>query len=272
MGITGRLANKVVIVTGAGIRGEIAGTGQATSILMAREGAKILLADINFKRVQLTHLEIKKEGGESSIFIGDVTKEKDCKSMIEKCVQLYGRIDILFNNVGGFGRGSVVEIEEKDWYKSTDLNLKSVIMSCKHAIPYMSKSGGGSIINISSIDGIRAGGSLNVPYSVSKAGVAHLTRIMAVHHGRENIRVNCIAPGHIWGSFPNAKEKISEELRELRRKVGPLGTEGTAWDIAWAVVFLASDESKWISGIVMPIDAGVHAASPLSVWENMNEE
>ena len=165
----------------------------------------------------------------------------------------------MLNNVGGSGRGSVVEIEEKDWYKSTDLNLKSVIMSSKHAIPYISKTGGGSIINISSIDGIRAGGWLNVPYSVSKAGVAHLTRIMAVHHGRENIRVNCIAPGHIWGSFPNAKEKISKELRELRRKVGPLGTEGTAWDIAWAVVFLASDESSFITGTAIPVDGGYTA-------------
>ena len=192
--------------------------------------------------------------------------------MIEKCVQLYGRIDILFNNVGGFGRGSVIEIEEKDWYKSTDLNLKSVIMSCKHAIPHISKSGGGSIINVSSIDGIRAGSHRNVSYSVSKAGVTHLTRIMAVHHGRENIRVNCIAPGHIYGSFPNSEKKMSEEQRELRRKVGPLGTEGTAWDIAWAAVFLASDESRWITGIVMPVDAGVLATTPLSVWDNLNEK
>ena len=270
--MTGRLKNKIAIVTGSGTRGKIPGTGQASSILMAKEGAKVLLVDKDLERVEATQKTIEKEGGESSIFVADVSKEKDCKAMIEKCVKSFGKIDILLNNVGGYGSGSVVEIEEKDWYKSTDLNLKSVIMSSKYAIPYMSKSGGGSIINISSIDGIRAGAWLNVPYSVSKAGVAHLTRIMAVHHGRENIRVNCIAPGHIWGSFPNAREKISEELRELRRKVGPLGTEGTAWDIAWAVVFLASEESKWISGIVMPVDAGVHAASPLSVWENLNEK
>tara|TARA_A100001037_G_scaffold206149_1_gene184378 strand:- start:12595 stop:13404 length:810 start_codon:yes stop_codon:yes gene_type:complete len=269
--VTDRLKNKVALITGAGTRGEIVGIGQASSILMAREGAKILINDIDPERANSTLSQIKDEGGEGFIVVEDCTREDGCKSIIDKCLDQFGKIDILFNNVGSVGSGMVTEIEEESWQKSIDSNLKSAVMMSKHAVPIMSESGGGSIINISSIDAIRAGGSKNVPYSVAKAGISHLTRIMAVHHGRQKIRVNCLAPGHVHGSFPNSIKKIPEEIRELRRKAGPLGTEGDAWDVAWAVVFLASEESRWISGAVIPVDAGLHAASPLSVWDNLNE-
>ncbi len=270
--MTLRLKNKVAIITGAGSRGEITGIGQAAAILMAKEGAKILLNDIDMPRASETLNQIQKEGGEASIFIGDASKENDCKAMIKECQNSYGTIDILFNNVGSIGRGMVTEVEEEAWQKAIDINLKSAVLMSKHTVPVMSKNGGGSIINLSSIDAMRAGGSLNVPYSVAKAGVSHLTKLMSVHHGRQNIRVNCLAPGHVYGAFPNSSELMTEERRELRRKAGPLGTEGTAWDVAWAVIFLASDESKWISGTLIPIDAGLHAASPLSVWDNLNEQ
>jgi len=266
-----RLKNKVALITGAGTRGEIVGIGQASSILMAREGAKILINDINSGRANSTLERIEKEGGEGLVIIEDCTKESGCKSIVKECSNHFGKIDILVNNVGGIGKGMVTEIDEESWQKSINYNLMSTVMMSKHALPIMSESGGGSIINISSIDAIRAGAVHNVSYSVAKAGVSHLTRVMAVHHGREKIRVNCLAPGHVYGSFPNSIKKMPEDVRELRRKVGPLGTEGTAWDVGWAAVFLGSEESKWISGTVIPVDAGVHAASPLSVWDNLNE-
>ena len=260
-----RLENKVAIVTGAGTRGEIAGTGQAASILMAREGAKVLLSDIDIDRAEETLNTIEKEGGTAKIFIGDVTSEKDCEAMVNESVKQFDKLDILFNNVGGPGGGMVTEIEEEDWHRSIDLNMKSAVMGSKYAIPTMEKSGGGSIINVSSIDGTQAGSTRNVPYSISKAAISHLSRIMAVHHGRQNIRVNCVAPGHVYGAFPNRFKKMEDDWRELRKKAGPLGTEGTAWDVGWAVVYLASDEAKWVTGVVLPVDAGVQAASPLSM-------
>ena len=271
MTLGNRLEDKVAIVTGAGTRGEIAGTGQATSILMAREGAKILLCDIDIDRAEETLNVIEKEDGIGKIFIGDVTSEKDCEAMINESIKQFGKLDILFNNVGGPGGGMVTEIEEEDWHRSIDLNIKSAVMGSKYAIPAMEKSGGGSIINVSSIDGTQAGSTRNVPYSISKAAISHLSRIMAVHHGRQNIRVNCVAPGHVYGAFPNRFGIMEVDWRDLRKKAGPLGTEGTAWDVGWAVVYLASDEAKWVTGVVLPVDAGVQAASPLSMWDDLND-
>ncbi len=263
-----RLKDKIAIVSGAGTRGPMPGTGQATAILFARQGAKVLLADRDLDRVQATQATIEAEGGAASVFRADVTSEADCREMIETCVARYGGLHVLFNNVGGVGSGMVTEIEEDYLDLALAVNLKGSIFTSKHAIPAMIESGGGSIINVSSIDGERAGWSRNVPYAVAKAGVAQLTRVTAVHHGRENIRVNCIAPGHLHAPFV---ARISDEARELRRKAGPLGTEGDAWDVAWAAVFLASDESRWISGVVLPIDAGLLAATPLAVYDNLTE-
>ena len=261
-----RLKDKVAIVSGAGTRGPMPGTGQATAILYARHGAKVLLTDFDLVRAQETQATIAAEGGTASVFQADATSEVDCRGMIETCVERYGGLHVLFNNVGGIGSGMVTEIEEEYLDRAIAVNLKSAILTSKYAIPAMIDSGGGSIINVSSIDGLRAGWTANVPYAVAKAGLAQLTRVTAVHHGRDNIRVNCIAPGHLYAPFVS---KISEETRELRRKAGPLGTEGDAWDVAWAGLFLASDESRWISGVVLPIDAGLLAATPLAVYDNL---
>lgn len=261
-----RLQGKVAIVSGAGTRGPMPGTGQATAILYARQGAQVWLTDIDAARAEATRASIAAEGGAAAVFQADVTSEADCRAMIEACVAHYGRLDILFNNVGGYGSGKVTEIEEAQLDSALAVNLKSAVFCCKHAIPAMTESGGGSIINVSSIDGLRAGWMPNVPYAVAKAGLAQLTRVTAVHHGRDNIRANCIAPGHLHAPFV---ADISAEGRALRRKAGPLGTEGDAWDVAWAAVFLASDESRWISGLVLPIDAGLLAATPLSVYDNL---
>jgi NAD(P)-dependent dehydrogenase (short-subunit alcohol dehydrogenase family) len=261
-----RLQDKVALVVGAGSRGEPAGTGYATAKLFARQGASVVLVDNNRKRAAVTEREIVGEGGRATLFVADVTREDDCAAIVEFCRERYGGLDILFNNVATHGSGKVTDIEADDLDRVFTINLKSMLLACKHAIPLMKASGGGSIINISSIDGERAGMSQNVPYAVTKAGAAHLARVLAVHHGRDKIRVNCIAPGHIYAPFVS---DISDDKRTLRRKVAPLGTEGNAWDIAWAASFLASEEARWISGVVLPIDGGLLAATPLAVYDNL---
>ena len=268
-----RLKDKVAIVTGAGTREvedrELRGVGSATAVLFAREGAKVILADIDEGNAERTLSEIRAEGGEAAIVLADVSKTDQCRKIVEAAIEHYGKLDILFNNVGSYGAGMVTEIDEENWDRVMDVGLKSMAFLCKYAIPEMAASGGGSVINISSIDGMRAGNSRNVPYGITKGGIIALTRLAAVHHGRENVRVNSIAPGHLHTTFVR---HISEEIRERRRKIAPLGTEGNAWDIAWAAVFLGSDESRWISGVVLPVDAGLFAGSPLSMVDNLQEE
>ena len=262
----GRLEGKVALVVGAGKRGDLAGTGYASAMLFAKEGAKVVLADFDLGRAEATQRDIAAAGGESRIAQADVTQEDDIRAMIDACHREYGGLHILFNNVATAGLGMVTEIDEADLDNTLAINLKSALLTCKHAVPLMIDSGGGSIINIASIDGLRAGFKRNVPYAVTKAGLVQLSRVMAVHHGRDNIRVNAIAPGHIHGAFVRT---LAADTRDLRRRAGPLGTEGTAWDVAWAAVFLASDEARWISGLVLPIDAGLLAATPLSVLDDI---
>lgn len=262
----GRLTGKVAIVVGAGSRGKPAGTGYATAMLFAKEGARVLLVDKDGERAEATLRDIAEAGVDASMFQADVTSESDCEHMIDCCQQRYGGVHILFNNVATYGMGMVTEIDASDLDATFAINLKSMILACKYTIPLMTASGGGSIINVGSIDGMRAGFSRNVPYAVTKAGAAQLSRVMAVHHGRANIRVNCLAPGHIHGAFVR---HLDERTQSLRRKAGPLGSEGNAWDVAWAAVFLASEEARWISGVVLPIDAGLLAATPLAVLDDL---
>jgi NAD(P)-dependent dehydrogenase (short-subunit alcohol dehydrogenase family) len=255
-----RLAGKVAIVTGAGMRGEIAGTGQAISTLFAREGARVLLVDMDIHNAEKTLGAIQAEGGEAAVFQADVSKNADCRALVEAAITHYGALHILVNNVGITGAGSVVTVEEEVWDRTFEVNLKSMMLTSKYAIPKMIEAGGGSIINLSSVDGIRAGVWFNIPYAASKGGVITLTTHMAVQHSRDNIRVNCIAPGMIYSAM--VQDRMTPELREQRRQAAPLGVEGTAWDIAWAALFLASDEARWITGVTLPVDGGLLAATP----------
>ncbi len=267
-----RLEGKVAIVTGAGATGsgDFVGIGQAISILFARNGAKVLLVDRNQQNAEVTLAAIKEEGGEASLFVGDVTNNANCQGMAQAAVSRYGKLNTLVNNVGISGPGSVTDVDEDFWDTVIDVNLKSVMLTSRHAIPYMVEVGGGSIINLSSIVGLRAGsGRPSHPYAASKGGIIGLSNSMAVHYGRNNIRVNCIAPGHIRS--PMVTRHTSEEMLDLRRRAGPLGTEGTAWDVAWAALFLASDEARWISGVTLPVDAGLLAATPLAMFPYLRE-
>ena len=256
--MSGRLAGKVAIVTGAGSSGPELGNGKATAILFAREGAKVLCADAVEERAGETAAAIAKEGGTASSFKCDVSKAADCKAMVEAAVQRYGRLDILDNNVGISVRADVLEVTEEQWDKVMAVNVKSIMLASKYAIPEMKKAGGGSIINISSVAGLRANQS--TPYTTSKAAIVGLTRSMAGDHGRDGIRVNCILPGLIYG--PMTAPRMDAALRETRRNAAPLGTEGNGWDIGWAAVFLASDEARWITGVALPVDAGFLVMSP----------
>ena len=261
-----RLAGKVAIVTGAGTRSPVDGVGRATSIIFARQGAKVLLVDREVQNAEKTLTAIEAEDGEASTFIADVSQHDDCQAMVEAAIERYGALHILFNSAAIGSPGTVVDVDTDVWDEVMAVNLRGMMLASKHAIPRLIEAGGGSIINMSSIDGMRANAWQNIAYAVSKGGAISLTRNMAVHHGRDNIRVNCIAPGHIYASMTSG---ISDEMRDLRRRAGPLGTEGTAWDIAWAALFLASDESRWISGVLLPVDAGLLAATPLAVLSHL---
>jgi NAD(P)-dependent dehydrogenase (short-subunit alcohol dehydrogenase family) len=266
--MTDRLTAKVAIVTGAGTRaGDGIGVGRATATLLAREGARVLLVDLEWENAETTRCALAAEGLDAAVCIADVSKPGDCERLVDTAIEHFGRIDILANCVGISCLGKVTEIDEEAWDRCLDVDLKSMAFTSKFAIPKMAAGGGGSIIHISSIDGIRAGFAPNIPYAAAKGGAIALKRNMAVHHGREGIRVNCIAPGLLY--TPMVSERISPEQRELRRQAGPLGIEGTAWDVAWAAVFLASDESRWISGVVLPVDAGTLASTPLGMYAHL---
>ena len=264
----GRLAGKVAIVTGAGSRAAGVGTGKAAAILFAREGASVLLVDAAVERAEQTLADIEREGGKAAALQADVTAEADCKRIADTAAQRFGRVDILFNNVGVGSPGTVLDVEEDAFNRVIATNVRSMVMTSKYAVPHMAAAGGGAIVNISSIAGIRAGSSgASIPYAVSKGGVIALTTQMSVHHGRDGIRVNCIAPGPLY--TPMVAGRLSDQARDLRRKSTPLGTEGSAWDIGWAAVFLASDEARWITGVTLPVDGGVLATTPLSMLDHL---
>ena len=269
----GRLSGKVAIVTGAGATGsgDFVGIGQATSILFARQGARVLLVDRDQANADVTLATIREEGGEASVFLGDVTSNDDCRDMAEAAVSQFGQINVLINNVGISGPGRVTDVDEDFWDTVIDVNLKSVMLTSRHAIPRMVEAGGGSIVNLSSIVGLRAGSfGASHPYAASKGGIIGLSNSMAVHYGRDNVRVNCIAPGHVRS--PMVARHASEEQLNLRRRAGPLGIEGTAWDVAYAALFLASDEARWVSGVTLPVDAGLLAATPLAMFPHLTGE
>ncbi len=255
-----RLEGKVAIVTGAGSSGPGVGNGRATATLFAREGAKVLLVDITEERAAETMEMIQAEGGVASTVQADVTRAADCERMVETCIERYGRLDILDNNVGISRRGTVVEVSEEDWDHIMAVNVKTIVMASKFAIPRMIEAGGGSIINISSIAGLRAHSS--TPYTASKAAVIGLTISMAADHGPDGIRTNCIAPGLVY--TPMVAPRMDDDLRQVRSSSAPLRTEGTAWDIGNAALFLASNEARWINGVVLPVDAGLVATSPVT--------
>ncbi len=258
-----RLKDKVAIVTGAGSILAGIGNGKATAIVFAREGAKVMAVDYNLEAAEETRRLIEEEGGECFTFKVDVSKASDCERMVEACLEKFGRIDILHNNVGMGGYGGPVETSEEIWDKTLAINLKSMFLTCKYVLPHMEKQRSGVIINISSLNAIRAQPAPAVAYACSKAGVVALTREVALQYAAKGIRCNAILPGLMKTPMvefynPDAYGDGDVELMWRRRDaMSPTGKQGEPWDVAYAALFLASDEAKYINGTTLLVDGGI---------------
>ena len=260
-----RLKDKVALVVGAGAAGPGWGNGKATAVAFAREGAKVFCADVNLAAAEETAALIKKEGGDARAHKADVSRSADVEAMVTACRKAYGRIDILDNNVGIAEVGGVVEVSEAVWDRVMAVNLKGAFLTMKHVIPLMEKSGGGSIINISSIAAIRYTGVPYSTYYASKAALSHLTRTTAVEYAAKKIRVNAILPGLMQTPMVEKAAGLAqtyakgdiEEMWRVRAKQVPMGFGGDGWDVAWAAVYLASEESRYVTGIELVVDGGV---------------
>ncbi len=259
----GRLAGKVAIVTGAGSRADGIGNGRATSLTLARQGAKVTLVDQQRDWVERTREMIEAEGGTARVVMGDVTNAADCERIVAQTVQAWGRLDILVNNVGISGpKGTAVDVDPDAWDAAMQVNVKSMMLMAKYAIPEMIRTGGGAIVNIASYAGL-FGGHPGLFYPTSKGAVVNLTRAMAAHHAQDGIRVNAIAPGMVYTPMVYSGG-MSEEIREARKNRSLLKVEGTGWDVGNGVLYLVSEESRWVTGIILPIDAGASAAPSAS--------
>jgi len=255
-----RMKGKVAIVTGAGSRAEGIGNGRAAAVLMAREGASVALLDSVAEWAEATRAMIAEAGGTSMVVTCDVADEAQAAAAVRRTVEEWGRLDVLVNNVGIAGPpGSAVDVDIAEWERALRVNVTSMVIMAKYAIPEMIRSGdGGSIVNLSSVAGL-TGGHQGLLYATSKGAVVNLTRAMAAHHGRDGVRVNAVAPGMVYTPMVYSRG-MSPEMREARRQRSLLQTEGTGWDVGNAVLFLASDEARWITGVTLPVDAGATAS------------
>lgn len=256
-----RVAGKIALVAGAGSSAPGVGNGRASALLLARHGAAVGLLDQNLAAAEETLRMIEAEGGRGFALAGDVTVEADCRHAVEATVQRYGGLDVLVSVVGTSKvRGNATDVDLDAWDRGMLTNLKSIVMLTRHAVPEMRKRGGGSIVIIGSITGLQ-GGHPNLHYATTKGAIVNLTRTMAGNHGADGIRVNNVAPGFVYTPVVYGKG-LPDEVREYRRGISALGTEGTGWDVGYAVLYLASDEARWITGVTLPVDAGVSAISP----------
>jgi NAD(P)-dependent dehydrogenase (short-subunit alcohol dehydrogenase family) len=268
-----RVEGKVAVVTGAGSTpGPGVGTGKATAIVLAREGARVVLADVLAERAEETRAAIESEGGSAVVFSGDLRVARDCEAMISTAIDAFGTIDILVNNIGAAVVGTVVDLTEDDWDRALDVSLRTAFLSSKYAVPAMAANGTGAIVNVGSIVAFRGTGY--PAYASAKGGMHALTVDMAYSHGREGIRVNAVAPGHITTPLLFSVLGDTEETAYRRRLAASsnlLGTEGDAWDVATAVAFLASDEARWITGVILPVDGGATVVAPLLLAPAMRD-
>ena len=253
------LTGKVAIVTGGGAAGDGIGNGRAAAILLARAGTRVVVVDRDAGLAKRTVEMIGAAGGEAIALSADVTRAADCAAMVEATLDRFGRLDFLDNNVGIGSRGSILDESEESWRRLMTVNVDSMFLAAKHAIPAMRRTGAGAIVNVSSISALRPRGL--TAYSVSKGAVIALTKAMAVDHGAEGIRVNCVAPGPVYTPMVYQRG-MSPAAREGRRMASTLGIEGTGWDIGHAVRFLLSDFARYITGHVLVVDGGTTLTAP----------
>ena len=258
-----RLKDKVALVTGAGSSGPGWGNGKATAVLFAREGARVCVIDINRDAVEETAGIIRDEGGECLVDQVDVTDAEQVAAVVAKCVDHWGRVDILHNNVGILDVGGPVDASLESWERVVSVNLTSMFLTCKYVLPVMEAQGGGAIVNIASIAGIRYLGIPYVSYSATKGGVLQLTQSVALEYAERGVRVNSILPGLM--NTPMIVEPLKgvyadgdvEKMIEMRNEQVPMKTMGDAWDVAHAALFLASDEARYITGTQLVVDGGL---------------
>lgn len=254
------LVGKVAIVTGGGAVGDGIGNGRAAAILLARAGANVLVVDRTLELAERTVSMIAAEGGNAAAAGYDVTSASQCAAMVEDAVSRWGRLDCLDNNVGIGSKGSVVEETEENWARVMHVNVDSMFLACKHAIPAMIRTaGGGAIVNVSSISALRPRGL--TAYTVSKGAVIALTGALAVDHGPDGIRANCIAPGPVYTPMVYARG-MTDQARDTRRRASVLNREGTGWDIGSAARFLLSDQARYITGQTLVVDGGATLVGP----------
>ena len=258
-----RLAGKRAFVTGAGTApdGGLLGVGEAIAVLFAVQGARVAIADVAADRAEATRQMVTAVGGDALVTVGDLTNVDENRRCVEEAASGLGGLDVVVNCAAlPGGGGSPVDVDLEAWDAVIDLNLRAAFLVGRHAIPHLRDAGGGSIINVSSVAASLGHGS--GAYAASKAGLEGRTRDWAYLHGRDNIRANSIEIGHIYTPMGNHG---GDSVREVRRLSSLTAVEGTAWDVAWPSVFLASNESDWITGVVLPVDAGTSSTGTFAM-------
>lgn len=263
--MTGRLAGKTAIITGAGSVGPGWGNGRAMAVIFAAEGAAVYLIDRDRESLDATAELIRADGGRAETAVADVTAEADVERFVAGCVTVLGGVDILVNNVGGSRAGGVAELAPEEWRRQLDTNLTSVYTACRQVVPVMRERGAGAIVNIASASGTRWTGSAQVGYAAAKAGVIQLSRVTAVQYAPDGIRVNTVVPGQLHTPMVEARlagQRSGGDVERLlaqRQARIPLGFMGDGRDTAYAALFLASDEARWVTGTEIVVDGGMTA-------------
>jgi NAD(P)-dependent dehydrogenase (short-subunit alcohol dehydrogenase family) len=261
--MTARLDGKIAIITGAGCVGPGWGNGRAACVRFAEEGAKVFAVDLKLEPMEETLQRTRDAGGEIEPHLCDVTDRASVEAMVAACIERFGRVDVLVNNVGGSAKGGPAELDEETWNRQVDFNLKSVYLTCRSVLPHMAERGSGAIINTSSTSGMRWTGSAQCAYAATKAGVIQFSRVVAVEYAPKGVRVNTIVPGQLHTPMVEARlagQRTGGDVDALlasRLKRIPLGFMGDGRDTANASVFLASDEARFITGTEIVVDGGM---------------
>ena len=267
--MAGRVQEKVVVLAGAGSVGPGWGNGKACAVLYAREGAKLYLIDRSAHALEETHRLVAETGASVHAEAGDLTDAATVERLLADCVERFGRLDVMHNNVGGSEPGGVAEMDEATWDRQMDHNLKTVYLGCHYAVPHMRAGSGGAIVNVASVAGYRHIGAPIHAYAAAKAGVVQLSRAIGVSYAKENIRCNTVVPGLMHTPLVEARlagqrgDGDADALIARRHAQVPMGHMGDAWDVAYAALFLASDEAKYVTATEIVVDGGLTMSAPV---------